>query len=438
MNSWEMVEILARGMPNTVLITLGAFAIGLVLGLPVALARLSRRAALHGLATVYIEVVRGSTAARLDLRGLLRVGTVLGAVADPVFTAIAALGFVATAYMAEIYRAALQSVPSGQLIAGRAIGLDDFSVLLFILLPQAAVLAIPASATYCIGLLKESALASVIGASEITSRHAPHRSDAAWPGRVRYRGGHLCRAERSSGSIRAMVGAPVRRSPQTQSDVMFSHWGEWLPSLLEALITSVTLTAGALAIGLPLGVIIAIAATASQRSVRYLVIVLVELGRGVPALILLYFIYFGLTQVHITLSDTAAVMAALGLNCAAYASEIFRGALEAIPHGQWDGARAIGLSRRAIWMSVILPQMQRNAVPPIIGLSILVFQTTSLAMTIGASDLMGLASNIGSITFRYMSVIMLAALLYAAVSIPASQATVALQRRRDRLPPRPR
>jgi polar amino acid transport system permease protein len=219
---------------------------------------------------------------------------------------------------------------------------------------------------------------------------------------------------------------------------MFSHWGEWLPSLLEALVTSVTLTAGALAIGLPLGVIIAIAATASQRSVRYLVIVLVELGRGVPALILLYFMYFGLTQVHITLSDTAAVMAALGLNCAAYASEIFRGALEAVPHGQWDGARAIGLSRRAIWMSVILPQMQRNAVPPIIGLSILVFQTTSLAMTIGASDLMGLASNIGSITFRYMSVIMLAALLYAAVSIPASQVTVALQRRRDRLPPRPR
>jgi polar amino acid transport system permease protein len=219
---------------------------------------------------------------------------------------------------------------------------------------------------------------------------------------------------------------------------MFSHWGEWLPSLLEALVTSVTLTAGALAIGLPLGVIIAIAATASQRSVRYLVIVLVELGRGVPALILLYFMYFGLTQVHITLSDTAAVMAALGLNCAAYASEIFRGALEAIPHGQWDGARAIGLSRRAIWMSVILPQMQRNAVPPIIGLSILVFQTTSLAMTIGASDLMGLASNIGSITFRYMSVIMLAALLYAAVSIPASQVTVALQRRRDRLPPRSR
>jgi polar amino acid transport system permease protein len=219
---------------------------------------------------------------------------------------------------------------------------------------------------------------------------------------------------------------------------MFSHWGEWLPSLLEALVTSVTLTAGALAIGLPLGVIIAIAATASQRSVRYLVIVLVELGRGVPALILLYFMYFGLTQVHITLSDTAAVMAALGLNCAAYASEIFRGALEAVPHGQWDGARAIGLSRRAIWMSVILPQMQRNAVPPIIGLSILVFQTTSLAMTIGASDLMGLASNIGSITFRYMSVIMLAALLYAAVSIPASQVTVALQRRRDRPPPRPR
>ncbi|MBV9786042.1 MAG: amino acid ABC transporter permease [Acidisphaera sp.] len=215
---------------------------------------------------------------------------------------------------------------------------------------------------------------------------------------------------------------------------MFSYWAEWLPSLLGALVTSVTLTAGALAIGLPLGVLIAITATASQRSIRYLVIAFVELGRGVPALILLYFMYFGLTQVRIRLSDTVAVMAALGLNCAAYASEIFRGALETIPHGQWEGARAIGLSRRAIWTYVILPQMQRNAVPPIIGLSILVFQTTSLAMTIGASDLMGLAANIGSVTFRYMSVIMLAGLLYAAVSIPASQVAGVLQRRRERRP----
>ena len=214
---------------------------------------------------------------------------------------------------------------------------------------------------------------------------------------------------------------------------MLSHWAEWLPSLLEALVTSVTLTAGALAIGLPLGVLIAVAATASRRSMRWLVIALVELGRGVPALILLYFMYFGLTQVRVSLTDTAAVMVALGLNCAAYASEVFRGAIEAIPHGQWDGARAIGLSRRAVWTYVILPQMQRNAVPPTIGLSILVFQTTSLAMTIGASDLMGVALNIGSLTFRYMSVIVLAALLYAAVSIPASQLATALQRRRDRL-----
>jgi polar amino acid transport system permease protein len=69
--------------------------------------------------------------------------------------------------------------------------------------------------------------------------------------------------------------------------MMFSHWAEWLPSLFEALVTSVTLTAGALAIGLPLGVLIAVTATASQRSIRWLVIALVELGRGVPALILL-------------------------------------------------------------------------------------------------------------------------------------------------------
>jgi len=168
-NWGEAARILALGLPNTVVITLGAFAIGLVLGLPLALARLSRWSALNGPATIFIEIVRGIPPLAWIFVTFYGVGKVVGRL-DPVFTAIASLGFVAIAYMAEIYRAALQSVSPGQLAAGRAIGLGDGSVLVHILLPQAAVLAIPSAATYCIGLLKESALASVIGAGEITYR----------------------------------------------------------------------------------------------------------------------------------------------------------------------------------------------------------------------------------------------------------------------------
>jgi polar amino acid transport system permease protein len=169
MNWGEAVRILALGLPNTIVITLGAFVIGMVLGLPVALARLSRRAALNGPATVFVEIVRGIPPLAWIFVTFYGLGQAVGRL-DPIVTAVAALGFVATAYMAEIYRAALQSVPPGQLAAGRAIGLGDVSVLVHILLPQAAILAIPAAATYCIGLLKESALASIIGASEVTYR----------------------------------------------------------------------------------------------------------------------------------------------------------------------------------------------------------------------------------------------------------------------------
>jgi polar amino acid transport system permease protein len=211
-----------------------------------------------------------------------------------------------------------------------------------------------------------------------------------------------------------------------------SRWPEWIDDLLGGLFTSVKLTLAILAVGLPLGLLLALGVSSRSRSVRWPAIVVVEIARGVPALVLIYLVYFGLPQADLTLSAFAAGTAALGFTLAGYSSEIFRAGIASVPAGQREAARAIGLTRRKELRLVVLPQALRIAVPPILGYAILFFQATSLCFAIAVPELLSRAYTIGSSTFRYLSVLLLAGLMFAAVCIPASQFVDFLERRRER------
>ena len=212
-----------------------------------------------------------------------------------------------------------------------------------------------------------------------------------------------------------------------------SGWPDWLGELLRGLLQSVELTAAVVAIGLPLGLLLAVAISAGPAPVRWLAIAVVEVARGIPALVVLYLVYFGLPQLQLTLEAFAAASLALGFTMAGYTTEIFRAGINAVPHGQREAARAIGLRRGAELRYVVLPQAVRIVVPPILGYVVLFFQATSLAFAIAIPELISRAYTIGSSTFEYLSVLTLAALLYAAVAIPASQLIELLERRRDRV-----
>jgi polar amino acid transport system permease protein len=157
--------------------------------------------------------------------------------------------------------------------------------------------------------------------------------------------------------------------------------------------------------------------------------VVVELGRGAPALILLQYFYFGLPSVNLTLTSFWAAALAMAYCTAAYTSEIIRGGIESVAAGQTEAAEVIGLNRFDALRFVILPQALRVALPSLLGFSIMMFQASSLCFTIALPEIVSRASSIGSSTFEYMPVLILAGLMYAAVCAPATLGVAALEKR---------
>ncbi|MGY2002606.1 amino acid ABC transporter permease [Blastococcus sp. SYSU DS1024] len=213
---------------------------------------------------------------------------------------------------------------------------------------------------------------------------------------------------------------------------LFTSWGEWLPRLLEGLGTSVQLTLVSLTIGVPLGLLLALLSSAASRPVRWTAIGLVEIGRGTPALVMLQFVYYGLPSAGLSLTAFVSAVAALSLTTAGYTSEILRAGLQAVPAGEIEAAGALSMSRRDTLRFVVVPQGVRIALPSLMGFAILIFQATSLTFTISVVELLSQAYSIGAATFRYLDVLLLAGLLYLAVTIPAGWLTNRTERRLSR------
>lgn len=160
---------LLQGVFVTAGVTLGALLIGAILGAPLAALRMSRNRVASFAAAAFINIVRG-------VPGLLWLFIVfygLGSSVvriDPVPTAVLVLGAVATVQLAEVYRGGLLSVPLGQSEASQVLGFGRAQTFALVQLPQALLAALPAGATVAINLLKESAMASIIGVQDIAAR----------------------------------------------------------------------------------------------------------------------------------------------------------------------------------------------------------------------------------------------------------------------------
>jgi polar amino acid transport system permease protein len=213
---------------------------------------------------------------------------------------------------------------------------------------------------------------------------------------------------------------------------LLAQWSEWLPDLLAGYRISLEVTALSLAIGIPLGLLLALMVSAGNRQMRIVALVFVEIGRGAPALILLQFFYFGLPTAGLTLSSFFSAVIALACCTGAYTSEMIRAGFDAVPFGQKEAALVIGLNGVDALRFVVIPQGMRVALPALLGFSIMMLQATSLCFTIALPELVSRASSIGSATFEYMPVLILAGLLFAVICVPSTFAVSALERRLGR------
>jgi len=209
-------------------------------------------------------------------------------------------------------------------------------------------------------------------------------------------------------------------------------WPDYLSQLWPGLRTSFLLLVALVALGTPLSLLLASTQRSHRKAVRWTTIGIVEFARGMPSLVLLYLVYFGLPSFNLTLGAFTAASVALAINYAGYTSDAIKSGLDAVPMGQVEASEALGLSRGVTMRRVILPQAVRIITPPMLSWIIVYFQTTSIAFAISVPELMSKAYSIASVNFQYLGVFAVAGLLYAVVSIPGSQLVSALERRQQR------
>jgi polar amino acid transport system permease protein len=159
---------------------------------------------------------------------------------------------------------------------------------------------------------------------------------------------------------------------------------------------------------------------------------IVNVIRGIPIIVQLFYIYFVLPDAGITLSALQAAIIGLGIAYSAYQAENFRAGIEAIDHGQIEAAQSIGMGWWLVMRRVILPQAVRIVLPPYGNTMIMMLKDSSQASTITVAELALQGKLIASSTFKNMSVFSLVALLYLCMSIPLILFVSRLEKRMGR------
>jgi polar amino acid transport system substrate-binding protein len=213
----------------------------------------------------------------------------------------------------------------------------------------------------------------------------------------------------------------------TQRAMGAQAW-RYMPSLLRAAFVTLVLSCVAMALAVLLGVGIATGRVYGGRIVRGLLTVYVEVMRGTPVLLQLFVIYYGLAE-FVRLPAFVAALFGLGLNYAAYESEIYRSSLEAVPRGQLEAARILGLSQWQALRLVRAPQAFRLALAPMTNDFVALLKDSSLVSMLTVVELTKqtqiFATNIGS----WLVPGLLCAALYLAMSLPLSRLARRLEER---------
>lgn len=199
-----------------------------------------------------------------------------------------------------------------------------------------------------------------------------------------------------------------------------------LPDLLRGAAVTILATLGGFIVALVGGLVLALArrSRAAPLAVAY-----TEFMRDTPLLVQIYFVFYVLPFLGVTLGAMSSGILALGLNYSAYIAEVYRAGIDSVPAGQWEAARSLGLASRTIWAHVVLPQAMRPIVPVLGNYAIGMFKDTPLLATITIPEMFNSAMQIAGTTYRYNEPYTLVALLFLAMSYPAALLVRVLERR---------
>jgi len=208
----------------------------------------------------------------------------------------------------------------------------------------------------------------------------------------------------------------------------FASFREFLPGLLEGAEITVEITV----LGCIVAVVMAFAAALTRLyaplPLRWLAVTYIEIFRGTSALVQLFWLFFVLPHFGLTLEPMTVAVLALGLNVGAYGAEVVRGAIGAVPRGQWEATIALNMSRGEALRRVILPQAVVAMIPPWGNLFIELLKATALVSLITISDLAFKASQMNQTTYRTVEIFTIVLVFYLAIASVITIGMRALER----------
>lgn len=193
--------------------------------------------------------------------------------------------------------------------------------------------------------------------------------------------------------------------------------GQYLPDILKGFVVTCQIAVLVVLTGLCLGLILAVIRSYRIAALNVLIVVVVDLLRALPPLVLILLLYFGLPNVGITLSGYIVLWLVLSLVLAAFAEEIFWAGILSVDDGQWHAARSTGMGYLSTLIYVILPQAVRLTIAPLTNRTIAITKNTALGMVIGVGELLNQATTAQSFAGN-ATPLMMATVAYLILFVP--------------------
>jgi polar amino acid transport system permease protein len=188
-------------------------------------------------------------------------------------------------------------------------------------------------------------------------------------------------------------------------------WASW-QQLLQGAWMTVQLSAGGIFLGVCLGILCALLRRDGPRPVKWLIDIYVEVIRNTPFLVQLFFVYFGLPALGLHFNPNVATLLTLAINLGAYAAELVRAGLDAVPHAQIEAGQALSLNRWQIFRHIVLMPALRKVYPALVSQFILTMLESSVAASISTTELTSAGETIDSATFRSLETYLTVTVIY--------------------------
>lgn len=212
----------------------------------------------------------------------------------------------------------------------------------------------------------------------------------------------------------------------------FQDAAAFMPVLLAGVWMTVAITLCALLLSMALGLVWALMGASKAGPLRWASQTVITVIRGIPILVQLFYVYFVLPQLGLSLDAFVAGVIGLGVAYSAYQAENFRAGIEAVDKAYIEAARSLGMSDAMVMRRVILPLAVKVALPPFGNTAIMLLKDSSIASTITVAELTRAGQLLALSTFKNMTVYTLIALLYLTMSLPLTFLTRWLERRAAR------